>query len=129
MRVVNVKVEQCTVYCGRSCYGRVDVGLGNPFVVGKHGSREECVKLFGELLFADFTNASQIIGEGGDDVYGIRKLADKLQMSVEELESLQHDIHEAISKLRETDVLGCWCKPLSCHADLIHLFWLKQQNT
>jgi hypothetical protein len=113
MRVVNVKAENCSVYCGRSSYGRRDVGLGNPFVVGKHGNREACITYFGELLF-----------ESGCDEELAAVLCEPLEKTLERRKKL----HEAIANLVESDVLGCWCKPLSCHADLIHLFWLKQQN-
>lgn len=37
---------------------------------------------------------------------------------------------EAISQLKESDVLGCFCKPLSCHGDVIVEIWkqLKEQT-
>lgn len=28
-----------------------------------------------------------------------------------------------IAKLKEDDILGCWCKPLDCHGDVIIEIW------
>ena len=120
MRVINIKLgEQYTHYAGRD-YGRhKSIGLGNPFIVGKHGGRGECCDLFERLILADFLDAVSIVSEGRDDVYGIRNMCKLLKLSIEELESLQSDLWDAIRALPKDAVLGCWCKPQRCHCDSI----------
>jgi Domain of unknown function (DUF4326) len=36
----------------------------------------------------------------------------------------------ALNEIKETDVLGCWCKPLDCHGDIIagYLDWKRHQE-
>lgn len=78
MKVVNIrKGEKYTVYCGRPSI------LGNPFIVGKDGTRDEVIAKFRE--------------------HALNNSAVKY----------------AIAKLKETDILGCYCKPLPCHCDEI----------
>ncbi len=73
---------------------------GNPFVVGKHGSREECVKLYRYLLQGYFCITS---GPGIDILIDYRRWV------------MAH-----IHTLRGAIALACWC-PLdkSCHADAL----------
>lgn len=78
---------------------------GNPFVVGVHGTREECVKAF-EVLMAGWFR----LGDGKDE-NGVWH-ADK-----------QQAYHEYVRKNRSLLVgknLACWC-PLNapCHADIL----------
>jgi len=77
MRVVHCKKEAYSVYIGRPS------PLGNPFMIGKHGSREEVIAKFEEYARS---NAGVIA---------------------------------AILRLKDDDVLGCWCKPSACHGDVI----------
>lgn len=42
-RVVNVRVERCDVYIGRTCHGYASLGWGNPFSIF---SREENINRF-----------------------------------------------------------------------------------
>lgn len=107
MRVINIKAgEQYTVYCGRD-YGRhKSVGLGNPFVVGKHGTRDECCRLFTELLFG-YT----------DEVYKL------LNESLEQTNARSQALQDAVLNLPSDAVLGCWCKPARCHCDSIVEYW------
>lgn len=77
MRVVHCKKERHSVYIGRPSV------FGNPFVIGKDGSRAEVIAKFREYA---------------------RKNALLLQ---------------AIKALPDDAVLGCWCKPLACHGDVI----------
>lgn len=51
IKVVNIKKEQYDIYAGRP--GK----FGNPFIVGVHGKRGECIKLFKEWFFSDDTKA------------------------------------------------------------------------
>ena len=34
----------------------------------------------------------------------------------------------ALREIKETDVIGCWCKPLNCHGDIIagYLDWKRE---
>ena len=119
MDFINIKTGQpFTHYAGRD-YGRYrNIGLGNPFIVGKHAERGECVNLFEQLLTADFTDCQRMINEG-NDMHGILRMSKLLGLSVEELEFLQHDLLEVIRELPSDAVLGCWCKPARCHCESI----------
>jgi len=82
-RVVNIRKEKCDVYCGRpSIYG-------NPFVIGKDGTREQVIEKYREYF--------------------------------------KHRIHDdvifcqAIGGLKGKKI-GCFCKPLPCHLDVIAEF-------
>lgn len=46
-KVVNLNKDSYTIYIGRpSIYG-------NPFIVGKHGKRGECIQLFENWFYSD----------------------------------------------------------------------------
>ena len=71
---------------------------GNPFLVGKHGTAEECVRLY------------QILAAG----YYAMNL-DNLESQRDSLRALKH----AREKLAGKN-LACWCKPgAPCHADVL----------
>ena len=75
-KVVHCKKEPYDIYIGRpSIYG-------NPFKIGKHGTREEVLEKYREYLLSNLY---------------------------------------LLEKIKELDgkVLGCWCKPLSCHGDIM----------
>ena len=74
-RVVHCKKESYDVYIGRPSK------WGNPYVIGKDGTREEVIK-----KYEDYIVHSQLLLE----------------------------IDELTNK-----VLGCWCKPLPCHGDVL----------
>jgi hypothetical protein len=50
--VVNLRSSTFTVYIGRPGHG-LQGPFGNPFVVGVHGTRGECVRLFEEWFASD----------------------------------------------------------------------------
>ncbi len=79
-RVINIKkgdpLSADYVYIGRPSK------WGNPFVVGRHGSREEVIQKFRD--------------------YAKKKGLDKV--AEEELQG---------------KILGCYCKPLACHGDIL----------
>lgn len=78
---------------------------GNPLVVGKHGTREECVKLLALAM-----NGYIVISMGKDDdgVY----IADKLSAY------RKHVIKNRWRLVGKN--LACWCpKSAKCHADLL----------
>lgn len=75
-RVVHVRREPFDVYIGRPSK------WGNPFVVGKDGTRAEVIEKYRTWL-----------------------MRNQLLMS-------------SLQELRGK-VLGCWCKPLLCHGDIL----------
>ena len=86
-RVVHCKKEHYDVYIGRPSK------WGNPFTIGRHGTREEVISKYEAYVM--------------DHPY------------------LIDDLPELIGK-----TLGCWCKPKSCHGDILARMvedeiWLK----
>lgn len=75
-KVVHCKKERYNVYIGRPSK------WGNPFSIGKDGTREEVIAKY--------------------KIYILQKPA------------LLKDLHELKGK-----ILGCWCKPLECHGDVL----------
>lgn len=75
-KVVHCKKEKYDVYIGRP------YKWGNPFVIGKEGTREEVIEKYRTKL---------------------------LESTI-----LLRDLHELKGK-----ILGCWCKPLACHGDVL----------
>lgn len=87
VKVVNCKKESCDVYIGRPSK------WGNPYIIGKHGTREEVIS--------------------------------KYEMHIMDNSQLIKDLEELKDK-----TLGCWCKPLACHGDILKIMvedelWLK----
>ena len=77
MKVVNLRKEKFTHYIGRpNC-------LGNPFVIGKDGTREEVIAKYENYVRQNIFLMSEM------------------------------------NKLPDDAVLGCYCKPLPCHGDVI----------
>ena len=71
---------------------------GNPFVVGEHGTRAECVRLF-ELMLCGLLCLST---KNGDAQTAYLKMA-----------------HRDREQLRGKN-LACWCPPgAACHADVL----------
>ena len=81
MRVVNLKKEGYTVYAGRPG------PLGNPFAVGKDGTRRQVINKFKKWFLSDDPTARRM--------------------------------RNYVLRLDEDTVLGCFCKPLKCHCDII----------
>jgi hypothetical protein len=75
-RAVHCNRERHHVYIGRPSK------WGNPFVVGKHGERSECIALYERWVLEN----------------------EALMGALGELRGL---------------VLGCWCAPRACHADVL----------
>jgi len=76
MEVVHCKKAKFDVYIGRPSK------WGNPFNIGKDGTREEVIEKYEQYLL------------------GNKQLMD------------------ALSELKDK-TLGCWCKPLPCHGDVL----------
>ena len=77
--------------------------LGNPFIVGQHGERGECVELFRKWLWKQIKEKQPIY-------YTLLPLVEK-------------------HKQNEDLVLVCCCKPRACHADVLKaaIEWLAKQ--
>ena len=75
-RIVHCKKESYDIYIGRPSK------WGNPFQIGKDGTREEVIE-----KFRNWINTQS---------------------------DLLKDLHELKGK-----TLGCWCKPKSCHGDVL----------
>jgi hypothetical protein len=77
---------------------------GNPFVVGQHGTRAECVEMFEKLM------AGMVMVSHGPDP--------KVQRDYYEM--VRRDRHQLHDKN-----LACWCpltekgQPVPCHADVL----------
>jgi len=72
--------------------------LGNPYLIGKHGNRTEVISLYKQLLW------SQIKAQG------------PMSKAIMSLAGSSQDI-----------VLGCHCKPLACHGDVVKaaILWVR----
>jgi hypothetical protein len=75
-KVVNLRKEKYDVYIGRGSK------WGNPFKIGIHGTREEVIEKYRNLVLTQ--------------------------------PLMQADLHELKDKR-----LGCYCKPLACHGDVL----------
>jgi len=88
--------------------GQVYVGrppvLGNPFALGRNGSREQVIQLYRAWLW--------------------RQLQQPLSPQRKALEAL---LQQAATGPLE---LVCWCAPLACHAEVIRsaIHWLREQE-
>ena len=87
--VVNIRSEECEVYIGRK-KGEPN-HFGNPFQIGKDGSRQEVIRKFREW----------INGIAYQNVEPERR------------QWILQNLH-----LLEGKKLGCYCKPQSCHGDV-----------
>lgn len=92
MKVVNKYKEKYTHYIGRGSI------FGNPFSIGKDGTREEVIQKYENYLRkwmynrAYFKSTSCLLGN-------------------------------AVWRLPEDAILGCYCKPKACHGDIIIKIW------
>lgn len=102
--VVNVKhVKSGYVYVGRSSGYGGPTPLGNPYHIGRDGSRFDVVERYDEWIW------SVIQSEQGAAYTELLRLA-------------------AIAK-DEDLILGCHCSPEKCHADMIAqaIIWLNNR--
>ena len=74
--VVHCKKSNYDAYIGRGSK------WGNPFKIGKDGTREEVIEKYRKYILSN--------------------------------DELMNSLHELKGK-----VLGCWCKPKSCHGDVL----------
>jgi hypothetical protein len=106
------------VYIGRGnkAYQLKPSPLGNPFVIGKQGSREQVVELYRQWLW-------QQVKEG---------MAGKPNAAWDELKFLQVRAKKLIERYDgDCLTLTCWCKESElCHGDVIIrcLEWMAKNN-
>lgn len=76
--------------------------LGNPFKIGRDGSREQTIEKYRRWLWTQIQQQTPAYDE-------LRRLA-------------------TIACQRELDLI-CWCAPLQCHGDVIKnaITWLQQE--
>lgn len=77
--------------------------LGNPFVLRKHGNREEVIEKFRQLLWTDVQNKG----------------------------ALYDAIDSMAQRLNYEDInLVCYCAPKACHADIIKnaVMWINSEK-
>ena len=84
---------QSVVYIGRACAGWKGSVLGNPFQIGKDGSREEVIEKYRHWLWARMKEKGVVYDE-------IMRLA------------------KWYAEGRRI-VLGCWCYPQACHGEVV----------
>jgi hypothetical protein len=118
---------------GRGTYVGRPSALGNPFVVGRDGSRAEVIEKFRQWLW-------EIVRAGRAGRYaGLPPVTEEYVRTCQVRKLVDDDgyrqaVWEAVEDLRpraaraETLNLLCYCKPLPCHADVIRscLEWLVQ---
>ena len=75
-RVVNIRHEECDIYIGRPSK------WGNPFIIGRDGTREEVIEKYHVRLLRSDNMLAEL-----PKLFGKR--------------------------------LGCYCKPLPCHGDVL----------
>ena len=75
-RVVNLKTDKYDIYIGRPSI------WGNPFVVGKDGTREEVIEKYRQFISCS-------------------------------------TYHQNLLSELKGKALGCYCKPLPCHGDVL----------
>ena len=97
IEIVNVRGLEVNassvVYIGRAFAGWKGSVLGNPFQIGKDGSREEVIQMYRRWLWFRMQEQGRVQKE-------ILRLA-------------------AMYARGESIKLGCWCFPKSCHGEVI----------
>lgn len=108
IRVISVrgiKNREGIEYVGRSCAGWRGSVLANRFVIGKDGSRPEVIRKYKAWL------QTELKSQQGPAYEEALRLADRVRRG-------------------DRVVLGCWCKPLACHADVLQaaVVWLVSRS-
>jgi len=97
LEVVNVKKlvsSDDLVYIARKCGKFNGSPLGNPFKIGRDGTREQVIEKYRNWLWKMMKSR---------DV----KVCSELKMLVDKVRN------------GEKVLLGCWCSPSACHGDII----------
>jgi Domain of unknown function (DUF4326) len=99
-----IRIENKKTYRGEGVYvGRPSL-LGNPFKIGRHGTREEVIRQYRGWLWRQINLRGEVYEE-------LRLLAAKAK---------QGDL-----------VLICWCVPERCHAEILKsaVTWMNSNNS
>jgi len=91
-----VKIVNKRSYRGNGVYIGRPSPLGNPFVIGKDGTRDQVIEKYRHWLYGKMTKPG-IIGDA--------------------------KIMRALAALNEDSVLICWCAPRACHGSVVEDAW------
>lgn len=112
-RAVNLRTESFDVYIGRA--GRGQSGdFGNPFIVGVHGDRGECVLWFNDWFLGKLGN--HVLGGPVDNEKTCRN---GWPRAVQQDPFARAYREHVVARIKKGDRLGCFCKPAACHGDVI----------
>lgn len=126
-KAVNLKHEHGT------SVGR-NTPLGNPFVISKWYNRQQ-------VVYAHKLYMWQIIKHGKEPLHAINYVRKTLKLDGPDCMVLdlapyfktptRNQFMSALEDIRSKPLLGCWCKPLACHADnyVRYLNWLDKSET
>jgi len=89
-RVVHCKRESYDVLIDRT------TPYGNPFIIGKDGTREEVCEKYEDWLIQWLRYGKEIVIRGYSNKW----------------------VCQHLDNLRG-NILGCWCKPKQCHGDIL----------
>lgn len=99
------------IYCGRKMSALPASPLGNPFVLGKDGNRDQAIQLFRQDLWRALNH----------------QLCDRLngQAAYDELFRIARIVKDG-----NPVSLFCWCTPQPCHCDIIKaaILWLLETD-
>jgi len=103
--------DPSVVYVGRACAGWRPSALGNPFHVGRGRSRAQAIAAYRSWLWESVVDPAMRSGQSSPAWRALLALVKRVVAG-------------------EHVVLGCWCHPLPCHADVIAacVRWLVKQG-
>lgn len=108
LRVLNGKkvgfIGEHKIYIGRNGYGLNGSILANKFLIGRDGNRDEVIEKYRQWLWIEWNKKGKVYNE----LVRICNL-------VKEGKNIE---------------LVCWCKPLSCHGDVVKkcVEWMIKEN-
>lgn len=112
MQVINVRGlkpnDPSVIYCGRDHAGWEASPLGNPC-----SARGKPCPVCGLVHFAAW----------GTQVTPCRSLPCYRKWLWEKIRTRDRVVLDTLRALSEDSVLGCWCKPKPCHAEVIASAW------
>ena len=117
--VVNLHRDPYDVYIGRSSAKQPHSKWGNPYQVGKIFTSQ-----LAQTIQQHPNAANHCIGDTIDRTAAIALYRIYLEIRIESRQLSARDFIAIYGK-----TLGCFCKPLPCHGDIIALFchWFRQR--
>lgn len=114
IRVWNLHEGERQPWVGRGHYVGRPSPLGNPFVIGRHGQRSECIERFRQWLWGIVNKPLEAM-DAAEQAAWFELM--KLKQAAERNHAAGADLN-----------LLCYCKPLACHADVIKgcLEWMME---